>query len=122
MPEQGASWAKARVPVTWEVASDEKMQKLVKKGSTFATPELGHSVHVDVTGLQPVLRDMVQFNGWTLNDGDRLREVSYGSDGSQTDRCVSPESSQGNAGSGRVSLACGILVNKKVRICDSDQC
>ncbi len=53
MPEQGASWAKARVPVTWEVASDEKMQKLVKKGSTFATPELGHSVHVDVTGLQP---------------------------------------------------------------------
>ena len=53
MPEQGASWAKARVPVTWEVASDEKMQKLVKKGSTFATPELGHAVHIDVTGLQP---------------------------------------------------------------------
>ncbi len=53
IPQPGAPWAKDRVKVNWEVAADEKMTKIVRKDSTFATPELGHSVHVDATGLKP---------------------------------------------------------------------
>ena len=48
-----AAWAKDRVNVDWEVASNEQMTKTVRKGSAFASPELGHSVHVDATGLRP---------------------------------------------------------------------
>lgn len=52
-PAPDASWAKERVKVDWEVATDEKMTRIIRKDSTFATPELGHSVHVDATGLKP---------------------------------------------------------------------
>jgi alkaline phosphatase D len=42
-----------RVNVSWEVASDEAFKKIVKKGTQRAIPELAHSLHVEVTGLQP---------------------------------------------------------------------
>lgn len=41
------------VNVAWEVASDEKFATVVKKGTAVATPQLGHSVHVEVEGLEP---------------------------------------------------------------------
>jgi alkaline phosphatase D len=41
------------VPVRWEIASDERMQRVVRHGSEFATPEWAHSVHIEVAGLQP---------------------------------------------------------------------
>jgi alkaline phosphatase D len=41
------------MPVSWEVASDDRFQAIVAKGETLARPELAHSVHVEVTGLQP---------------------------------------------------------------------
>jgi alkaline phosphatase D len=41
------------VPATWEVASDEAFQSIVARGDALARPELGHSIHVEVTGLQP---------------------------------------------------------------------
>lgn len=41
------------VPVRWEVAEDESMRRVVKRGSVLATPELAHSVHVEVKGLRP---------------------------------------------------------------------
>lgn len=39
------------VEVAWEVAVDERMQKVVQKGTALASPALGHSVHVEVAGL-----------------------------------------------------------------------
>src|SRR5687767_5835265 len=42
-----------RTAVTWEVAEDEAFAKVVRTGRYAAAPELGFSVHVDVTGLQP---------------------------------------------------------------------
>ena len=39
------------VDVTWEVATDEAMSDVVQSGSATATPQLGHSVHVEVDGL-----------------------------------------------------------------------
>jgi alkaline phosphatase D len=42
-----------KVEVGWEVAADEGFRKVVRRGRTFAVPELAHSVHVEVRGLQP---------------------------------------------------------------------
>lgn len=41
------------VPVKWEVASDDRFNTIVASGDAPARPELAHSVHVEVTGLQP---------------------------------------------------------------------
>jgi len=42
-----------QVPVTWQVATDPEMRDVVKAGNVRATPELAHSVHPEVSGLQP---------------------------------------------------------------------
>lgn len=41
------------IPVRWEVARDSGMKQIVRTGRAAATPELGHSVHVEVSGLEP---------------------------------------------------------------------
>ncbi len=41
------------VRVEYEVARDERFRSVVKRGSVVATPELGHSVHPEIHGLQP---------------------------------------------------------------------
>ena len=50
-PDGGMSGA--RVAVTWEVADDEQFSRIVKQGRATAAPELGFSLHIDVTGLEP---------------------------------------------------------------------
>ncbi|MGZ8997260.1 MAG: alkaline phosphatase D family protein [Allosphingosinicella sp.] len=40
-------------PVKWEVATDDRFADIVATGEAPARPELAHSVHVEVTGLQP---------------------------------------------------------------------
>jgi alkaline phosphatase D len=42
-----------KATVAWEVAADERFAAVVAKGEAIARPELGHSVHVEVAGLQP---------------------------------------------------------------------
>ena len=41
------------IATQWEVATDESFTNIVRSGTTNATPQLGHSVHVEVTGLKP---------------------------------------------------------------------
>ena len=41
------------VVVDWEIAEDEAFGRTVQTGSAVALPELGHSVHVEVDGLEP---------------------------------------------------------------------
>jgi alkaline phosphatase D len=41
------------VPVRWEIARDEALKDIVAAGTAYATPEWAHSVHVEVSGLQP---------------------------------------------------------------------
>ncbi|WP_431270429.1 alkaline phosphatase D family protein [Dankookia sp. P2] len=43
----------AAVPVGWEVAGDDRFASIAARGTTWARPELGFSVHVEVAGLQP---------------------------------------------------------------------
>ena len=43
----------AVVPVRWEVATDQAFRRIVRQGTEDARPELAHTVHVEVAGLQP---------------------------------------------------------------------
>ena len=45
--------AMSPMPVKWEVASDSGFTTIVRQGEELARPELGHSVHVELTGLEP---------------------------------------------------------------------
>ena len=53
-PLQGdGGMADRRVPVRWEVYADDALRVPVKAGDAHADPDLGHSVHVEVRGLEP---------------------------------------------------------------------
>ncbi|MXM61974.1 alkaline phosphatase [Streptomyces sp. HUCO-GS316] len=52
-PLNGGGMPDTAVAVQWEVATDEKFAKVVRRGTAQARPEYGHSVHVDVRGLRP---------------------------------------------------------------------
>lgn len=41
------------VEVAWEVADDQGMKRVVRRGVALATPQLGHSIHAEVEGLEP---------------------------------------------------------------------
>ena len=43
----------AVIPVRWELAADDGMRRIVAAGSTEATPEWAHAVHVELEGLEP---------------------------------------------------------------------
>jgi alkaline phosphatase D len=52
-PIEGGGMPQEAVEVAWHVAEDEAMKRVVAKGTTVATPQWGHSVHVEVQGLKP---------------------------------------------------------------------
>src|SRR4051812_23405016 len=52
-PLNGGGMPQRSVAVEWQIATDERMQQVVQRGAVLATPQLGHSVHVEVSGLQP---------------------------------------------------------------------
>lgn len=51
--EEHGGMPHAAVPVGWEVSEDESFSRVVRKGEALARPELAHSVHVELGGLQP---------------------------------------------------------------------
>lgn len=51
--EEGGGMPDDPVTVSWQVAEDEKMTRLVQQGKTVAVPAWAHSVHVEVAGLRP---------------------------------------------------------------------
>ncbi|MEY4296025.1 MAG: hypothetical protein RLY82_1713 [Pseudomonadota bacterium] len=40
------------IDVTWQVAMDEKFERIALQGTTVALPQLGHAVHAELRGLQ----------------------------------------------------------------------
>ncbi|QLE58596.1 alkaline phosphatase [Nostoc sp. TCL26-01] len=52
-PLNGGGVSPINIPVQWRIAKDENLTQVVQQGTVIATPELGHSVHVDVRGLEP---------------------------------------------------------------------
>jgi alkaline phosphatase D len=72
------------VPVTWRVSRDPELSDVAASGETTADAEHDHTVHVDVTGLEPGVTYHYGFSvegedspvgrTWTLrSDADRLR-------------------------------------------------
>ena len=56
MPEESIS-------VRWEMAADENFSRVVHQGTVRARPELAHSVHVEVEGLEPAREYYYRFKG-----------------------------------------------------------
>ena len=52
-PLHGGGMPPEPVAVDWEIAEDEKLARVVQRGTAQARPEFAHAVHVDVRGLQP---------------------------------------------------------------------
>lgn len=52
-PFDDAKAPRGPVPVTWEIAEDYQITKVVHSGTVDAVPEDAHSVHVEVGGLRP---------------------------------------------------------------------
>lgn len=52
-PLHGGGMPSAPVRVRWEVATDDALRQIVRRGSTLATPEWAHAIHVELTGLEP---------------------------------------------------------------------
>jgi alkaline phosphatase D len=52
-PLGGGGMPPRPVAVDWEVATDEGLRDVVRRGTALATPELAHAVHIDVRGLAP---------------------------------------------------------------------
>ncbi|MUG95194.1 alkaline phosphatase [Scytonema sp. UIC 10036] len=60
-PLNGGGMPSANVPVQWQIAADENMRQVVYRGTEMAVPKFGHSVHVEVGGLQPARWYWYQF-------------------------------------------------------------
>jgi alkaline phosphatase D len=52
-PQSLSGGPDAAAAIRWELAHDEGFRQLVQTGQAVALPQLGHSVHVEVQGLQP---------------------------------------------------------------------
>ena len=52
-PLNGGGMPRQPIDVQWEIATDERFSAIVGTGKVVASPEWGHSVHVEVAGLQP---------------------------------------------------------------------
>ncbi|WP_200900397.1 alkaline phosphatase D family protein [Rubrobacter aplysinae] len=49
----GGGMPQVEVPVRWEIAHDEGFQRIARRGTASAAPDLAHSVHAEVEGLEP---------------------------------------------------------------------
>ena len=63
--ENGGGMAPEPVEVTWQVAEDEAMARVVQRGTATASPAWAHSVHVEVEGLRPDRWYWYQFKAGT---------------------------------------------------------
>ena len=52
-PDGSGGMPAKTVPVRWQVAEDQLFRRVVRSGAVQAVPELGHSVHAEVSGLRP---------------------------------------------------------------------
>jgi alkaline phosphatase D len=84
-PLEGGGMPAATIQVAWEVASEVAFRSIVQKGSAVARPELGHSVHVEVTGLEPGREYWYRFR--VGNEVSQVgRAVTAPAEGAEVDR------------------------------------
>jgi alkaline phosphatase D len=61
-PANPTALGTATIPVHWRIARDDAMRRVVAQGTASATPELAHSVHVEVKGLRAGADHFYQFH------------------------------------------------------------
>ncbi len=84
-PLNGGGMPRQPVEVQWQVAADDRLSKVVRSGKAIASPEWGHAVHVEVSGLQPHRWYWYQFRAGTeLSPIGRTR--TFPAPGSAVDR------------------------------------
>ena len=59
--ENGGGMPPAPLDVAWEVARDRLFRNIEQKGTATAYPELAHSIHVEVQGLEPAREYFYRF-------------------------------------------------------------
>ncbi len=52
-PLNGGGMPRQPIEVQWQIAADDRLSRVVKSGKTMAVPDAAHTVHVEVSGLQP---------------------------------------------------------------------
>lgn len=52
-PLNGGGMPRQSINVHWEIASDDRMARVVQSGTATASPDWAHSVHVEVSNLRP---------------------------------------------------------------------
>jgi alkaline phosphatase D len=62
VPADPGALGKRTIPVGWRIAADGGLRHVVARGTATASPELAHSVHVEVNGLQPGRDYFYQFD------------------------------------------------------------
>ncbi|MFI4876340.1 MAG: alkaline phosphatase D family protein [Blastopirellula sp. JB062] len=62
-PLEGGGMPHENVEVRWKVCRDEAMTQVAAEGTAIATPDMGHSIHVEASGLEPDRRYYYQFAG-----------------------------------------------------------
>jgi len=84
-PLQGGGMAPEPVAVQWELAADDKLARVVKRGTFTATAEWAHSVHVEVSGL-----DADRWYWYRFRAGDHVSTIgrtrTLPKDGADADR------------------------------------
>ncbi len=50
--QPGSGMSDDTYEVAWEIAADERFRTIVRHGAALASPTMGHSVHVELTGLE----------------------------------------------------------------------
>jgi alkaline phosphatase D len=75
-PLEGGGMTPEPVEVSWQIAEDEQLSKVVQKGTVTANAEWAHSVHVEVAGLKPDRWYWYQFKAGTeLSPRGRTRTM-----------------------------------------------
>jgi alkaline phosphatase D len=77
-PLNGGGMPERPVPVEWELAENERFARPTRRGTAYARPEFGHSVHVDVRGLRPGRTYWFRFRaGGQLSPAGRTRTAPH---------------------------------------------
>jgi alkaline phosphatase D len=69
-PLQGGGMPMTNVEVQWQIATDSRFTTVTRQGTAIARPELGHSVHVEVAGLEPGREYWYRFRA-----GDEISQI-----------------------------------------------
>ena len=105
--EPGGGMPKTPVEVHWEIAEDNSFKKIVQSGKVNATPELGHSLHIEPRNLKPDHWYSYRFkSGDAISPVGRTRTLPAPTKGPKSNPWTNTESATPNTKATRISRLC----------------